>query len=143
MWPVAVDAAAGSVTVSVTPTVSFVVKTSPATSYLRYSPSSVKFADAKTSKIGEVSVGDQLRARGEKTEDGLNVTAREVIFGTFLVKAGTVIAVNPDEPYTSDEQTVATSLEETIPALAEADCPNLGAFIDLTQLEDAKPPAGC
>jgi hypothetical protein len=41
-------------------------------------------------------VGDQLRARGEKSEDGLKVTAEEVVFGTFLVKAGTISAVHPE-----------------------------------------------
>lgn len=66
------------------------------TSFKRYAPDSVKFTDAKPSRLGEISVGDQLRARGEKSADGLKVTAREVVFGTFLVKAGTIVAVNPD-----------------------------------------------
>jgi hypothetical protein len=66
------------------------------TAFRRYAPDSVKFADAKTSGIAEVSPGDQLRARGEKSDDGLKVSAREVVFGTFLVKAGTVVSVNPD-----------------------------------------------
>ena len=64
------------------------------TSYHRYAPDSVKFADAKSSALNEVSVGDQLRARGRKSDDGLKVDADEVVFGTFLTKAGAITAVN-------------------------------------------------
>ena len=73
-----------------------VVTVSPQTSFKRYAPDSVKFADARLSKLEEVSVGDQLRARGQKSEDGLKVTADEVVFGTFLAKGGTVSTVNPE-----------------------------------------------
>jgi hypothetical protein len=65
------------------------------TAVRRYNSDSVKFADAKISKLDEVSVGDQLRARGVKSEDGLKVTAEEVVFGTFVTKAGTITAINP------------------------------------------------
>jgi hypothetical protein len=64
------------------------------TKYKRYSPDSVKFVDAKVSKLDEIGVGDQLRTRGQKSEDGLKVTADDVVFGTFVTKAGTVSAVN-------------------------------------------------
>lgn len=73
-----------------------VVTVTAKTTYRRYSPDSVKFADAKVSKLDEVSVGDQLRARGQKTEDGLKVTADDVVFGTFVTKAGSITAVNPE-----------------------------------------------
>jgi hypothetical protein len=71
-----------------------VVTVGDKTTYKRYAPDSVKFADARGSKLAEVSVGDQLRARGQKSEDGLKVTADDVVFGTFLTKAGSVTAVN-------------------------------------------------
>jgi hypothetical protein len=60
----------------------------------RYNSDSVKFADAKVSKLDEVSVGDQLRARGVKSEDGLKVAAEEVVFGTFVTKAGAITAID-------------------------------------------------
>lgn len=66
------------------------------TKYKRYTPDSVKFVDAKVSKLEEIGVGDQLRTRGQKSEDGLKVTADDVVFGTFVTKAGTVTAVNPE-----------------------------------------------
>lgn len=71
-----------------------VVTVGDQTSYKRYAPDSVKFADAKVSKLAEVCVGDQLRARGQKSDDGLAVKADDVVFGTFLTKAGSVTAVN-------------------------------------------------
>src|SRR5471030_3074903 len=71
-----------------------VVTVGERSAFKRYAPDSVKFADAKGSKLAEVNVGDQLRARGRKTEDGLKVTADDVVFGTFLTKAGSVTAVN-------------------------------------------------
>lgn len=66
------------------------------TAYRRYNSDSVKFADATISKLSEVNIGDQLRARGLKSEDGLKVTAEEVVFGTFVTKAGTITAINPE-----------------------------------------------
>jgi hypothetical protein len=71
-----------------------VVTVGEKTNFKRYAPDSVKFADAEGSKLAEVNVGDQLRARGQKSEDGLKVTADDVVFGTFLTKAGSVTAVN-------------------------------------------------
>ena len=65
------------------------------TAYRRYASDSVNFSDAKISKLDEVSVGDQLRARGVKSEDGLKVTAEDVVFGTFVTKAGTITAIDP------------------------------------------------
>jgi hypothetical protein len=67
------------------------------TSYRRYNSDSVKFADAKISKLDEISVGDQVRARGAKSEDGLKLTAEDVVFGTFVTKAGTITAISPGE----------------------------------------------
>jgi len=66
------------------------------TSLRRYNSDSVKFADARVSKLDEVSVGDQLRARGVKSEDGLKVAAEEVVFGTFVTKAGAITAIDPE-----------------------------------------------
>jgi len=74
--------------------VKLIVAVSDGTQYRRYAPDSVKFADARKSGMAEISIGDQLRARGQKSEDGLKVTAEEVVFGTFVTKAGPITAVN-------------------------------------------------
>ena len=60
----------------------------------RYSPDSVKFSDAMTSTIGEIAAGDQVRARGLKSEDGATLTAEEVVFGTFLTRLGPITAIH-------------------------------------------------
>jgi hypothetical protein len=71
-----------------------VVTVSPETTFRRYKPDSVKFADAVVSKLSEVKTGDQLRARGAKSEDGKKVAANEIVFGSFLTKAGTITAID-------------------------------------------------
>jgi hypothetical protein len=62
----------------------------------RYAPDSVKFSDAIPSRIGDIAPGDQVRARGLKSEDGTSVTAADVVFGTFLTRLGPITAIHPD-----------------------------------------------
>jgi hypothetical protein len=90
----AVDAATGTFTVSVTPTLSVLVKTSKDTGFLRYSPNSVKFADAQKGTIDQIKTGDQLRARGTRSADGKEIAAEEVISGTFRNIAGTISSID-------------------------------------------------
>jgi hypothetical protein len=90
----AIDAANGVITVSVTPTVSFVVKTSTSTVFLRYSPDSIKFADAKRGAFDQIQQGDQLRARGNRSADGKEMAAEEVVSGSFRNIAGTITAID-------------------------------------------------
>src|ERR1035441_6466714 len=73
-----------------------VVTVTPKTAFKRYAPDSVKFTDARNSNLSEIGVGDQLRARGVKSEDGLKVTAEDVVFGTFVTKAGAITTVNTE-----------------------------------------------
>jgi hypothetical protein len=63
----------------------------------RYTPDSVKFADAKASKLSEIQKGDQVRARGNKTADGGQMTAEEIVSGQFKMIAGLVVSVDPQE----------------------------------------------
>src|SRR4051794_39792563 len=60
----------------------------------RHSADSVKFADAKIAPLTEIKPGDQLRARGDKSEDGKTLTADEIVSGSFQTLAGTVVAVD-------------------------------------------------
>lgn len=88
----AMDAA--TITISVTPTYSIAVKTSPDTTFLRYAPDSIKFSDAKRGTFDQIRKGDQLRARGDHSADGKEVTAEEIVSGTFRNIAGTVTSVD-------------------------------------------------
>lgn len=90
----AIDSSSGTITVSVTPTYSIAVKTSPGTEFLRYAPDSVKFSDAKRGTFDQIKKGDQLRARGDRSADGKEVTAEEIVSGTFRNIAGTVTSVD-------------------------------------------------
>ncbi len=74
-----------------------IVTVTDKTAFKRYAPDSVKFADARASKLADVQIGDQLRARGDKSEDGTKVTAEDVVFGTFLTSAGKVTALDAPE----------------------------------------------
>ena len=90
----AVDPATGSVTIAVTPTISFVVKTSKDTVFLRYAPDSIKFADAKKGTFDQIKASDQLRALGNRSADGKELTAEEVISGAFRNIAGTISSID-------------------------------------------------
>src|SRR6202790_4068529 len=56
----------------------------------RYAPGSVKFDDAKPAPLAEIRPGDQLRARGEKSADGNELTAQEIVSGSFRNISGTI-----------------------------------------------------
>jgi hypothetical protein len=60
----------------------------------RYAPDSIKFADAKPADFAELKVGDQLRALGERSADGLSFKPEKVVTGAFRNVAGTVTAVD-------------------------------------------------
>ena len=90
----AIDASGNSITISVTPTYSISVSTSPKTVFLRYAPDSVKFSDAKRGAFDQIKSGDQLRARGDRSADGKQITAEEIVSGTFRNIAGTVVSVD-------------------------------------------------
>jgi hypothetical protein len=95
----AVDAAKGEITLRVgriALTQSLVVETvDRKVAFRRYAPDSVKFTDARPSALGELRVGDQLRALGDRSPDGSRLAAEQVVFGTFRTVTGTVIAVDP------------------------------------------------
>jgi hypothetical protein len=60
----------------------------------RYTPDSIKFSDAKKSSWDELKVGDQLRAKGDKSADGANFTAEEVVTGAFRTIGGAITSVD-------------------------------------------------
>ncbi len=72
-----------------------IVTVTPQTRFRRYAPDSVKFADARPSSLSEVKLGDQVRARGEKSADAVRINADDFVFGTFLTKAGTIMSIDP------------------------------------------------
>jgi hypothetical protein len=69
--------------------------TTPTTVLKRYAPNSVDFDQAKPAPIETIQVGDQLRAHGTKSADGLEVAAVEVVSGSFRNISGTISSINP------------------------------------------------
>ncbi len=93
----AVDPATGNITISTTSftgTKTVAVHTTKSTVLRRYAPNSVKFDDAKVAPIDQIKVGDQLRARGRKNEDGTTLDAEEVVSGSFRNLAGAIVSVD-------------------------------------------------
>ena len=88
-----VDAAANTVTVSAG-TRTIIVHATPQTIVRRYAPDSIKFSDARPSTLDQIHPGDQLRVRGDRSADGTELTAEEIITGSFRNISGTVVSVD-------------------------------------------------
>src|SRR5208282_4531925 len=92
-----VDVAASTVTISVGAmggAKDVTLHVAPKTVLRRYSPDSVKFDNAKPAPISEVKPGDQLRARGDRSADGSEFAAEEVVSGRFRNIAGTITSID-------------------------------------------------
>jgi hypothetical protein len=102
------------------------VHTTTATVVRRYSPDSVKFEDAKASTLQQIQQGDQLRARGDRSADGKEFTAEEIVTGIFPYIVGTIKSVDASagalsvqdllSKKTVDVKTTADSQLHKIPA---------------------------
>ncbi len=60
----------------------------------RYAPDSIQFADAKPSTLAEIKTGDQVRALGDKSEDGTKMTAKAIVSGSFKEIAATIVSID-------------------------------------------------
>ena len=93
----ALDPATGNITISMTSfsgTKNVIIHTAKSTILRRYAPNSVKFDEARVAPLDQIKVGDQLRARGSKNADATELTAEEVVSGTFRNLAGQITAVD-------------------------------------------------
>ncbi|MDR3764785.1 MAG: DUF5666 domain-containing protein [Acidobacteriota bacterium] len=88
-----VDAAAGRIVLSVAGK-STTVTVTEETTYKRYAPDSVHWEDAVAANLADIHPGDQLRAKGEKNEDGSEVKAEQIVAGTFRNVAGLLTGVD-------------------------------------------------
>jgi co-chaperonin GroES (HSP10) len=89
----AVDAGTGAMTISAGAK-KIQVQTSGSTKFRRYAGDSVKFEDAKPGTLAQIQVGDQLRVRGARSEDGSSIQAEEVVSGSFKNLAGTIATID-------------------------------------------------
>jgi len=85
----------------------------------RYAPGSVRYDQAQPASIDAVHPGDQLRSRGEKSADGSEITADEVISGSFRNIAGTIASLDPANS-TMVVKDLATKKQVTVHITPEA-----------------------
>lgn len=88
-----VDAAGGTVTI-LSGAKPLVIRTTPTTIIRRYAPNSVSFSDAQASTLAAIQAGDQLQARGQKNAAGTEMTADEIVSGSFRNIAGLITATD-------------------------------------------------
>jgi len=60
----------------------------------RYAPDSVAFESAVPGTPTQIQPGDQLRVRGDRSDDGLTITADEIVSGSFRNIAGPITAMD-------------------------------------------------
>jgi hypothetical protein len=93
----AVDPTSGDITIAMTSLAGkkvVTIHTTKATVVRRYAPDSVKFDEAKASTLADIKPSDQLRALGERNEDGTQFAADEIVSGSFRNIAGTISAID-------------------------------------------------
>ncbi len=88
-----VDIQTGKITLAVN-NKTVIVDTTPKTTFKRYAPDSIKWDAATTAKLEDIHPGDQLRAKGNKNEDGTQLAAEEVVAGTFRNIAGLITSTD-------------------------------------------------
>jgi Cu/Ag efflux protein CusF len=71
-----------------------IITPAPNAEIRRYAPDSIQFTDAKPSSLGEIKTGDQVRALGDKSEDGTKLTAKEIVSGSFKEIAATIVSID-------------------------------------------------
>jgi Domain of unknown function (DUF5666) len=94
----AVDPAAGTITLSTgsgSTAKAVTVHVSKSTIIRRYAQNSIKFSDTKLGTVDQIRPGDQLEARGDRTPDGSEMTAEEIVSGSFRYIAGTISSMDP------------------------------------------------
>jgi hypothetical protein len=71
-----------------------IINTGEKVAFRRYSPESIRYSDSQASSFAELKVGDQLRALGDRSTDGTQFTAEEVVSGTFRTVVGKITGIN-------------------------------------------------
>jgi len=91
-----VDAAAGTVVISTgaLSTNTTTIHIAKDTLFRRYPADSWNYDDAKPGTFDQIKAGDQLNARGTKSADGKELSAAEVVSGTFRSIPAAVLATD-------------------------------------------------
>ncbi len=116
--------------------------------FRRYVAGSLRFEEARASKLADVRVGDQLRALGDK--NGANFAAEQIVSGAFKTVGLTVVAVDYQkgqiEATTLDQKKPVTVLFNKDSVLHRISVPVATAIAQKTRGDAGKapsqPPAG-
>jgi hypothetical protein len=93
-----VDATTGTIvlTVGAGPSMKTVtIHTTKATILKRYAAASVSYSSAQPAPFEAIHSRDQLMARGDKSADGSEVNAEEVVSGSFRNISGVILSLDP------------------------------------------------
>lgn len=70
------------------------IHTGKSTILKRYAPASISYAAAQPAPFDAIRVGDELMARGEKNSGGTELTAAEVVSGSFRNVSGLIVSLD-------------------------------------------------
>ncbi len=93
----AVDPALKQITITAAGAQQITMGFSPGAVLRRYAANSIKIGDALPCRFEDLKLGDHVKARGTRSEDGIRFTAEELIAGSFRTFAAMVVSVNPAE----------------------------------------------
>lgn len=82
--------------------------------FLRYAPDSMSMSDAKPGSFADLRVGDQVRARGERSADGTRFTPEEIVSGSVTRTGGTITAINAANNQITIKNTLTGQLQTII-----------------------------
>jgi hypothetical protein len=92
----------------------------------RYAPDSVRFSDARKSSFDDLKVGDQLRAKGDRSPDGARFSAEEIVTGAFRTAGGSIKTINAqtgeiqiDDLQTKQPLTIIINKDSTLKRIPE------------------------
>lgn len=90
------------------------------TALKRYASSSIRFADAQPAPLDAVHAGDQFQVLGQKNADGSEITAAEVVSGSFRNISGVVASIDTTAA-TMTVKDLATKKNVTVHVTADAE----------------------
>lgn len=73
---------------------SITIHTTKSTILKRYAPASISYSSAQPAPFDTIHAGDELRARGEKNSQGTELTAAEIVSGSFRNVSGLIVSLD-------------------------------------------------
>jgi hypothetical protein len=109
----------------------------------RYASTSVRFADAQPAPLDAIHAGDQFQVLGQKNADGTEITAAQVVSGSFRNVSGLVTAIDTGAS-TLTVKDLATKKSVTVHITPDADMrrlPDVMAKMIAARLKGGAPAA--